>query len=135
MGFFTASHMKFQMCEDNKRSKENYWLTCTEVDTYALTPFWSRHFLGTQNAKGELTLEIFGFWDSVLTMKTHNVTDFGECWVDRDLNMFAQTFPYLSAHNAVVCSKCLAPPTIPLPIWNHVFNVRSHIFLCISTLI
>jgi hypothetical protein len=55
MGFFTTSHMKFQMCEDNKRSKENYWLTCMEVDTSALKPFWLRHFLGTHNAKGELT--------------------------------------------------------------------------------
>jgi hypothetical protein len=33
-----------------------------------------------------------------------------------DLNMFAQTFPYLSAHNVAVCNKCSFPPTIPLPI-------------------
>jgi hypothetical protein len=40
MDFFTTSHMKFQMCENDKRSKENDWLTYIEVmDTYALKPF------------------------------------------------------------------------------------------------
>ncbi len=29
--------------------------------------------------------------------------------------MFAQTFPYLFAHNVAMCNKC-PPPPIPLPI-------------------
>jgi hypothetical protein len=110
MGFFTTSHMKFQMCEDNKRSKENYWLTCTEVDTYALKPFWSRHFLGTHNAKGELTWEIFWFWDSVLTMKTHNGTDVESAGLTGTSICLHKLF-HICLHTMQRCAvSALAPP-------------------------
>jgi hypothetical protein len=49
--------MKFQMCEDDKRSKENDSLTYTKIiDTYALKSLWSMHFLRTHNAKGRINL-------------------------------------------------------------------------------
>jgi hypothetical protein len=57
--------MKFQMCDDDKRSKENDWFTYTKVtNIYALKPLWSRHFLSTHNAKGGIDLKkylVLGF--------------------------------------------------------------------------
>jgi hypothetical protein len=65
MDFFTTSHKEFQMCEDDKRSMENDWMTYTKVaKSYALKPLWSRHFLKTHNAKGGIDLRnclVFGF--------------------------------------------------------------------------
>jgi len=44
------------MCEDDKRSKENDWLTYKKITyIYALKPLWLRHFLNN-NLEGGIDL-------------------------------------------------------------------------------